>query len=572
MTIHSRGDPGSGAPDKEEGELDMRRPNRLIVSTLFMALTLLMWHPTLGGVGKPAPPLSIAASSAQDLRQWDAFVTQQSRDGELRLRRVRDDLLVPGRSHERFDQYFKGVHVVGGGVTRQLDGARTASVFGETYPAIDIDTTPQVSAEAALDAVAQRGPPDLGIDGQSQRPELAILPLDEGGYALAYQIHSRTGMDRLVDFVDARTGRVILHYSNLQRQAAIGSGRGVFGDTKKVSARALSGMFVADDLARPPDVATFDLRGNLDRTIGFLNGFIHLGVNDLASNPSNTWTDGPDVDGHVYAGYTYDYYYKRFGRRGLDNHDMPFTVLIHPVRRSDIATASADTIGTFYLNAFYAGDGVVVYGEGLPPGFTTAPFRQTVDYFSGALDIVAHELSHGVTEFSSGLIYRNESGALNEAFSDIMGISVKFFFRPTMGDGVLQANYALGSDVIRPGGIRSFDNPARFGDPDHYSKRLLTTEDNGGLHTNCTIIDHAFYLAIEGGTNRTSGLSVQGVGAANREQIEKVFYRGFTLMLTPNATFSMARAATLQSARDLYGPGSAAERAILQAWTAVGVD
>ena len=136
----------------------------------------------------------------------------------------------------------------------------------------------------------------------------------------------------------------------------------------------------------------------------------------------------------------------------------------------------------------------------------------------------------------------------------------------------MQANYELGSDVIRPGGIRSFDNPGVFGDPDHYSKRVTGPADNGGVHTNCTIVDQAFYLAIEGGTNRTSGLSVQGVGAANRDQIEKVFYRGFTQLLTPNATFSMARAATIQAARDLYGAGSAPERAVIQAWTAVGVN
>jgi thermolysin len=549
----------------------MRGVDRRIVFTLFIASTLFTWRPTISGVGAPVQPLAIAASSPRDLRDWDAFVTQESRNGDLRLRSVKEDTLIPGRSHERFDEYFKGVRIVGGGVTRQLDGAMPASVFGQTYSGIDLDPTPQLPAESAFQAVARSGPPDLLIDGRNQPAELVVLPLDEGGFALAYEIHSRTGMDRLVDFVDAQTGHLILHYSNVQHQRAIGSGQGVFGDTKKVSARSLSGRFVAEDVARPPDIATFDMRGNLARTLGFLDGVIDLNVNDLASSANNTWTDAPDVDGHVYAGYTYDYFYKRFGRRGLDNHDMPFTVLIHPVRRSDFITASTDTIDTFYLNAFYAGDGVVVYGEGLPTGFTIAPFRQTVDFFSGGLDIVAHELSHGVTEFSSGLIYRNESGALNEAFSDIMGISARFFLRPT-GDGVLQANYRLGSDVIRPGGIRAFDNPGTFGDPDHYSKRILTAEDNGGLHTNCTIVDHAFYLAIEGGTNRTSGLSVRGVGAANRDQIEKIFYRGFTLMLTPNATFSMARAVTIQSARDLYGSASAAEQAVTQAWTAVGVN
>jgi thermolysin len=96
--------------------------------------------------------------------------------------------------------------------------------------------------------------------------------------------------------------------------------------------------------------------------------------------------------------------------------------------------------------------------------------------------------------------------------------------------------------------------------------------DNGGVHINSGIANHAFYLAIEGGTNRTSGLAVQGVGAANREQIERVFYRAFTQMLPTNATFALARAATIQAARDLFGTNSNPERAVTQAWTAVGVN
>ena len=102
--------------------------------------------------------------------------------------------------------------------------------------------------------------------------------------------------------------------------------------------------------------------------------------------------------------------------------------------------------------------------------------------------------------------------------------------------------------------------------------RFLGADDNGGVHLNSTIASHAFYLAIEGGTNRTSGLTVQGVGAASREQVEKVFFRAFVFMLPSNATFSVARAATSQAARELYGAGSAAERAVTQAWTAVGVN
>ena len=103
-------------------------------------------------------------------------------------------------------------------------------------------------------------------------------------------------------------------------------------------------------------------------------------------------------------------------------------------------------------------------------------------------------------------------------------------------------------------------NPAVFGHPDHYSAATPAPSDDGGVHINSGIANHAFYLAIEGGTNRTSGLAVPGVGAANREQIEKVFYRAFVFLLPANATFATARAATIQAARDLYGAGSAAER------------
>jgi Zn-dependent metalloprotease len=176
-----------------------------------------------------------------------------------------------------------------------------------------------------------------------------------------------------------------------------------------------------------------------------------------------------------------------------------------------------------------------------------------------------------VTDFTSDLIYRNESGALNEALSDIIGTSVEFFFQPA-GSGDLRADYLCGEDVVKPGGLRSMENPQAYGDPDHYSRRFLGTADNGGVHINSGIANHAFYLAVEGGTNRTSGLGVQGVGGANREQIERVFYRAFTQMLPSNATFALARAATIQAARDLCGTDSSAERAVTQAWTAVGVN
>jgi thermolysin len=305
--------------------------------------------------------------------------------------------------------------------------------------------------------------------------------------------------------------------------------------------------------------------------MNFLNGVTQLAPSDLATSASSTWSDAVSLDAQAYIGYVYDYYFKRFGRRGLDNRNIALLNVVHPARREDLFIQPNLIIGLFYINAFYAGDGVMVFGEGLPPGIVTLPRRQSWNYLAGALDVIGHELSHGVTEFTSNLIYENESGALNEAFSDIMGTSIEFFYQPA-GTGVMQADYLIGEDVVTPGGIRNMANPTLTGDPDHYANRYIGSADNGGVHTNATIATHAFYLAIEGGTNRTSGLSVQGVGSANREQMEKVFYRAFTQLMPSNATYAVARTVTIQAARDLYGAGSAVERAVTQAWTAVGVN
>jgi bacillolysin len=113
-------------------------------------------------------------------------------------------------------------------------------------------------------------------------------------------------------------------------------------------------------------------------------------------------------------------------------------------------------------------------------------------------------------------------------------------------------------------------NPLTFGHPDHYDMRYTGTSDNGGVHINSGIANHAFYLAVVGGTHRT-GAIVQGVGLDLRHEIERIFFRAFTGLLTRSATFAEARAATIQSARDLFGAGSFQETAIIQAWNAVGV-
>jgi bacillolysin len=546
----------------------MRAARRRVVTAALVLIAAAASAPRKTVQGQETRSRQIAAVGGNELRTWDTQVDRMVRSGTLQVRLERDDTLIEGRKHTRFTQLVNGVPVYGGDVTRQTDEkGLTVSVFGTLYEGIDIPTRAGLSADRVRALIAERTGVELG---EARQPRLAVLPRGGGAYALVYLARVATPEDITLYFIDAHTGAVLHQRSDAHRQeSTVGIGIGVLGERKKVSTASQGGTFVSSDKLRPPVIETFDMRGNLSRTINYLNGIVTLGANDFASDSDNDWTDGANVDAHVYTGYTYDYYFKRFGRRGLDNANIRIRSLTHPVNRQDAFTASSPILGTFYVNAFYAGEGIMVYGEGLPTNATLG--GQRWNFMSGSLDVVAHELTHGVTDYSSQLIYENESGALNEAFSDIMGTGAAFFHQQP-GTGAGGADYVVGNDVVVPGGIRSMENPLVFGDPDNYRIRYTGSEDNGGVHINSTIASHAYYLAVEGGTNRTSGLSVQGVGAANREQMEKVFYRAFTQLMPADSTFATARAATIRAAQDLYGANSNAERALALAWTAVGVN
>jgi thermolysin len=529
-----------------------------------LGIVVVLSHGAVRAQGRPSR--SVTATDPAALRSWDSAVDSMVRDGSLRLRRTTDDTLMSDRAHERLNQYYKGIRVHGGDVARQTDRGVSVSIFGTVYPDINLSVDPVLTTSDAA-AIVKR---ESGVDlGPSKMPQLLVLPQD-GGYRLVYHARAYTVDGATEYFIDANDGSIVLTLDAAQRQtAAVGVGTGVLGDQKKMSVTSQAGTFFADDSLRPPLLWTIDMHQNLQRTLDFLNGLIELNEPDRASDSDNKWTDGATVDAHAYVGYTYDYYYKRFGRKGLDNNNIQLASLVHTVNRNAVFSAPSSVLNTYYLNAFYDGGGIMVFGEGLPPGVTVG--GQSWNYLSGALDVTAHELSHGVTEFTSNLIYQGESGALNESFSDMMGTSVEFFYQPA-GTGPMKADYLIGEDVVTPGGLRNMANPNAFGDPDHYSRRYTGPLDNGGVHTNSAIGNQWFYLAIEGGTNRTSGLVVTGVGSANREQIEKVVYRAFTQLMPANATYSTARAVTIQAATDLYGASSPAARAVTQAWTALGVN
>jgi thermolysin len=530
------------------------------------------------GSAQQTPAVRFTATTADQLRSWDASVTARERTGELQVTQVATDPSLPSRSLERLQQYHDGVPIWGAQVVRDSDRGVPVSIFGEMAVPPDVDTRPGLAAEVAGRVFRTQVLPGAIL----LRPvELVILALGSGEHRLAYTAVVSGASQVLRVFVDAGTGAELLRYSEIHTQAAVGTGRGLVGDTKKLSVLQQAGTFRADDQHRPPVLTTFDMRGDLTRALDVSFAGTPLFVSDIASDADNDWTDVAAVDAHVYVEWTYDYYFKRHGRRGLNNADRPLVALVNPVTPQAAVMLSPELLFNFAVNAFWCdacgpgGVGVMFFGNGIPTNFTLG--GQNVLPLAGSLDVVAHELSHGVISSSSDLIYMNESGALNEAFSDIMGTAVEFFFQPA-GSGFGQADFLMGEDSFRSpfggglNGIRSLVNPLAFGDPDHYSIRFTGSADDGGVHINSGIVNQAFYLAVQGGTNGTSRLAVQGVGLANREQIERAYYRAFVFLLPSSATFSTARAATIQAARDLYGATSAAATAITQAWTAVGVN
>jgi len=516
--------------------------------------------------------------TSDQLRQEVDEVRRLERDGAMRVAASIDDPLAPGHQHERLQQYHLGLKVVGGSVVRQTASGVVTSLLGQVYRAEVDSAAPGLTAQA----VAAR----LRTSGAAlvTEPALAFLGRDDGAITLVYEVSvRREAFDLRTVYLDAATGAELLSVPLVKDQSAVGEGLGVLGDRKKVAARQVGGTFYTEDMLRPPLLWTIDLRSNRSRLDQVASGAPLVQI-DLASDSDNVWTDPVAVDAHTYLGWTYDYIFKRIGVRGLDNGNAPMFAGINTYSPQQcVGPLPSGEFGILCVNAFWLGPpagpdgrGLMVFGNGIPSNFVLAATGQTIGPLAGALDIVAHELAHGVTDYTSGLEYRNESGALNEAFSDMIGVAVEAYFQ-ARGNGLLQADYLIGEDSFRASqagsvsGIRSIQSPTAYGDPDHYSVRYTGPEDNGGVHRNSGIPNHAYYLAIEGGTNRVSGRAVTGVGFANRDQIERVFFRAFTRMLPVRATFSQARAATIQSARDLYSSNAAVERAVTDAWTAVGV-
>jgi vibriolysin len=253
-----------------------------------------------------------------------------------------------------------------------------------------------------------------------------------------------------------------------------------------------------------------------------------------------------------YAGNVYDFYQNVFTRNSYDNAGATIISSVH--------------YSSSYNNAFWNGS-QMVYGDG--DGTQFIPL-------SKALDVDAHELTHAVTERTANLTYSNESGALNEATSDILGNTCEAY---SNNAGTPNANtWKVGEDIYTPGtagdALRYMNNPTQDGySKDYYPERITGTADNGGVHGNSGIANLAYYLMVMGGSHPRAKTSVvvtplSTTSSTSLTMASKIWYRALTVYFTSSTNFSAARTATVNAATDLYGATAAAT--VTQAWDCVG--
>ncbi len=621
------------------------RHTRLLVLRTFAALVavaLLPHQPERALVAQESQALdsrriTLTATTQAAVIESNSLLARMLQAGELANVRIQSDPQIQNRQTQTLQQLYRGIPVEGGSVTLQKAGAATVSVLGTLFSDVALDTTPAIAPVDAARIIEKAADAFIPFGAS---PTLVIVPSPAGTFLLTYKA---TVAYAITYYVDALTGDVVRIVD--EKNYDTGLGTGTLGEPKKMATTAIGGTFRTRDTLRPGGISTYDTGGSSTALDRMLNGN-NATDSDLASNSTNTWTNGYVVDAHSNTGLSFDYFFRQHNWSGLDGSNRPLSDIVH--------SGNEARNNAFFISPPFGPNrnGAMVYGR------TTGGVPIT------AIDVVAHELMHGVTYFSlsnrtgsgfvpivytvlgpTSFVYNGSTfpcsttgltdsqgnrrpffcsngryvlgashgGAINEAISDVFGTGVEFFYQPG-GSGPLRADYLMGEDITGFGPNRSLSDPASIpirhefgtiGYPDHVSKMLnyalivtagtstnptLVTfspaafsagnfvsffntgnTDGGGVHLNSTLFSHAFYLAVEGGRNATSNLAVTGVGAANRAQIERVFFRAETQLMPNNANFQMAAAAVIQAAIDLYGAGGAPTQAVTQAMVAVGL-
>ncbi len=496
-------------------------------------------------------------------------------DPQSDLRPVRNESDDLGFTHQKFQQYYQGVKVENAFYTAHVRRDAVESLSGEMRVIRGLNVQPIIAAEAALPSALAfvharqymwEKPEEAKFAQEAEgktsfRPsgELVIvantLTTDEAQFgqpvlAWKFNIYAAAPVSRAWVYVDAHTGQVVAHDAIIKHADATASFATAYSGIRSMTTDSYNGSFRLREVARGLGIETYNMRKGTSYTAAV--DFTDADNNWTAAEYSNANFDNAAGDAHFGAEQTYDYWSAVHGRNSYDNAGAKIKSYVH--------------YGNAYENAYWNGS-VMTYGDG------ASTFKPLT-----SLDVCAHEIGHAICEKTANLAYQQESGAMNEGFSDIWGACVEARAAGLFGlTG--KSTWLIGEEIKKAGGaLRSMSNPNAYRQPDTYLgsyylsyRRATSANDYGGVHTNSGVLNFWFYLLTQGGSGTNDKGSVYSVAGVGIDAAAKIAFRTESVYLSANSTFSSARTASISAATDLYGAGSPQVAAVTNAWYAVGV-
>ncbi|UWY26849.1 M4 family metallopeptidase [Flavobacterium sp. TR2] len=478
-----------------------------------------------------------------------------------------------GRSLATYQQMHNSVPVEGA-IYKVRERKNKIDAFGQTSKKLPANSNYKVNASAALQNALNtvnakeyvwqsKKLSSLVHKKISTKPEGELVyvgpnfstELKEYHLAWKYDIFATNPQSSQTIYVDANTGKVILKI-DLSRdfrssalpaadgRLATGKGKARFAGDVTFGTTQYADGYRLETLLGKYKVPIYTLN---------MNHAAHASDEVLTEyiDEDNNWNDlynkdhdEAAIDIHWGLQKTLNYFEEKFDRNSVDDKGMTIFGLAH--------------LGTNVQNASWTG-GWAQFGDGDKQPFVS-------------LGITGHEMTHAVTQFSAGLIYMGESGAMNESFSDIFGISIELYAGKDSKNDI----WMLGDELYKHGSLRSMANPKAAGQPDTYGGEFWTNPantsvDNGGVHQNSGITNYWYYLLVEGGSGVNDLNNSYSVKAIGLEKAEKIAYTTLTEYLSPSSNFMAMRQASLLATEDLYGLGSEEYKQVTNAWYAIGV-
>ncbi|MDD2636667.1 MAG: M4 family metallopeptidase [Bacteroidales bacterium] len=486
-------------------------------------------------------------------------------DLSLELKNVQKD--ADSEQTYRFYQTYNGIPIEFSSWLIHFDGQKVFSMNGTLLEQLDVNPQFTISETSALEKALEycnaesymwehTGEENLlkrftGDNNATYYPtaEKVIVPTNakfnkETTFQTAYKfdIYAKTPHSRKNIYVDANTGKVLFETSLLHVSDEIGTAQTVYSGERSINTFFTGSEYTLTDNTRGDGVRTLNCQMTTD-----YESASEFTDDDNYWNNVNQYYDEYATDAHFATMSTYDYFLNVHGRNSIDNQGHPLWSFIH-------FNLMEQGYGS-NVNAFWNGQWMT-YGDGDPENGTT-PLT--------TVDICAHEITHGLTSYTCSLIYQDESGALNEAFSDIFGASVEFYATPTYAD------WTVGEDIGFA--FRSLANPNETNKPDTYKGNfwVFGDEDNGGVHTNMSPLCYWYYLLCEGGSGTNDNGDAYSVSAIGIDKAEKIAFRLQTVYLTPSSQYHDAWFYAMQTASDLYGVCSPEAQAVGDGFWAIGV-